>query len=124
MTREEYAKLEEEYRQLMATPIPKAKPKPKPALIAVVSPKLAEAAKANPDSVRIAARSEDGTSVFERPRQLERLEVVEVDSRGRPALARRYDVATNSWGEVEFKSGYRQPSGAQHEYDPLATLKA
>lgn len=123
MTREEYAKLEEEYQRLMATPIPRAKPKPKPAVMAVVSPKLAEAAKANPDSVRVSARSEDGTSVFERPRVLERLEVLEVDREGRPALARRYDMATNSWGTVEFKDGYRQSNGAVHDYDPLSALK-
>ena len=123
MTRDEYVRLEQEYQRLMAEPLPKAKPKPKPAVMAVVSDKLAEAARANPDSVRVSARSDDGTSVFERPRRLERLEVLEVDSEGRPALARCYDVATNSWGTVEFKDGHRQLAGAVHEYDPLSALK-
>lgn len=122
MTREEYAKLEKEFEQLMATPIPRAKPKPPPKVVAAVSDRMNAAVKANPESVRVVAKTDDGVTLVERPRVLERLEVTEVDAKGRPKLARCYDVATNSWGMVEFKDGYRQPNAAVHEYDPLSAL--
>lgn len=123
MTREEYAKLEREFEQLMATPIPKAKPKPAPKVVAAVSARMNEAVKANPESVRVVAKTDEGVTLVERPRVLERLEVLEVDEKGRPKRARCYDVMTNSWGTVEFEGGYRQPSGAAHEYNPLSALK-
>ena len=122
MTREEYAKLEREYERMMAEPIPKAKPKPKQAVVAVVSDKLADAARANPESVRVSARSEDDTIVVDRPRRTEVLEVLEVDAEGRPAVARRYDVTTGAWGIVEFSEGYRGHRGAVHDYHPLSRL--
>jgi hypothetical protein len=71
-----------------------SQPKPKPALVATVSEKLAEAAKANPESVRVSARAADQTVVVDRPRRTEVLEVLEVDVEGRPARARRLDVLT------------------------------
>jgi len=102
----------------------KPQPKPKPAVVATVSEKLAEAARVNPESVRISATAEDRTIVVDRPRRTEVLEVLEVDGDGRPALARRYDVATGEWGIVEFNQGYRQPSGAVSDYNPLSALRS
>jgi hypothetical protein len=98
-------------------------PKPKPALVATVSEKLAEAVRANPESVRLSALAEDQTVVVDRPRRTEVLEVLEVDVDGRPARARRYDAVTNEWGFVEFSQGYRQLSGAVHSYDQLSALQ-
>lgn len=123
MTREEYAKLEKEFDELMATPIPRAKPKPAPKVVAAVSNRMSEAIKARPESVRVVAKTDEGVTLVERPRVLERLEVLEVDSAGRPKRARCYDVMTNSWGEVKFEGGYRLLPGAVHEYNPLSALK-
>jgi hypothetical protein len=123
MTGDEYAKKLARYEQLMATPLPKAKPKPKPMLSLEVGEKLAEAAKANPDSVRVSAKSDEGVTVVDRPRRTEVLEVLEVDGQGRPALAQRYDSSTGAWGIVEFQQGYRRRPGATSDYDPLSRLR-
>ena len=69
--------------------------KPKPAIVAVVSEKMAEAVRANPQSVRLSARAADDTVVVDRPRRTEAIEVIEVDREGRPALALRHDFTTN-----------------------------
>lgn len=95
----------------------------KPKLEVAVSPKIVEAVKANPTSLRISARAADGTTVIDRPRQTEVIEVLEVDAEGRPALARRFDVATNAWGLCEYREGYRQPAGAVSDYSPLSALE-
>jgi hypothetical protein len=98
-------------------------PKPKPALVATVSEKFAEAARTNPGNVRLSVTAKDETVVVERPRRTEVLEVLAVDVEGRPAKARRYDTLTGEWGVVDFEKGYRQPSGAVHSYDPLSALQ-
>jgi hypothetical protein len=117
--------LERAYREWMATPIPKAKPKPVEGTVAF-SPKLAQAAKANPESVRVrvTAKAPDDTVVVDLPRRPQELvEVLSVDSAGRPARVRRYETATGEWSIVEYEQGYRQPPGAAHEYDPLRGLR-
>lgn len=123
MAREVKGPKQREYERLMATPIPKAKPKPKPALVATVSEQLAAKARANPEGVRISVSGDDNTVVVDRPRQTEVLEVLEVDSKGRPVRARKYDTLTGGWGIIEFNQGYRQPGGAVSDYDPLAALR-
>jgi phenylpyruvate tautomerase PptA (4-oxalocrotonate tautomerase family) len=94
----------------------------KSTLVADVSEKVAEAAKANPESVRVSAKAADDTIVVERVKRSEVMEVLEVDAQGRPAAARRVDVATGDRSIVEFVEGYRPSSGAVHAYDPLAGL--
>jgi hypothetical protein len=95
----------------------------KPKVVATVSPKMAEAIKANPTSVRISARAADETVVVDRPRRTDVLEVVEVDREGRPAKVRRMDCATGEVSVLDFVEGYRQAPGAVSVYDPLAALK-
>jgi hypothetical protein len=80
--------------------------KPTVAVVTVpVSNKVAQVVKANPESVRISARDNDGVSVFERPQHNSaRVTVMvehvrEVDANGRPV-----------WPSVV------------HEYDPLSRL--
>jgi hypothetical protein len=80
-----------------------------PAAVALVpvSPKVAEAVKANPESVRISAKGADGISIIERPqRNHVNVKVMvdyvrEVDADGRPMWDR---------------------PGVVHEYDPLSAL--
>ena len=49
---------------------PLLKPKPKPALVAEVSDRLAEKARRNPRNVRVSVRDDaDGTTLVERPRR-------------------------------------------------------
>lgn len=109
----------EMYAKMPPWPKERTKAKPKPALVSVVSEKLAAAARANPDSVRISARADDDTIVVDRPRRSDIVEVVEVDAQGRPKLARAYDAASNTYGDVEFKEGYRAGGSAQSVYDPI-----
>lgn len=97
-----------------------AKPTPE----ARVSPKLAEAVKANPSSLRLSAKAADDTVVVERPRVTEIIEVLEVDRQGRPALANRIECATGERSLLEFDGGYRQPPGAVSNYDPLSALRS
>ena len=92
-----YARLESGYYSRPA--------KPKVPVVAVpVSEKVAEAVKANPESVRVSARSADGVSVFGGPQRnpanvTVRVEWVrEVDADGRPIWDR---------------------SGVVSDYDPL-----
>ena len=51
------------------------------------------------------------------------IEVLEVDSEGRPARARRIDCTTGEAGMIEFSGGYRQPAGVISNYNPLDGLK-
>ena len=83
--------------------------KPKVAVVTLpVSQKIAKAVKANPESVRVSARGEDGIAVVERPRGnstgiMVRVDLVaEVDAQGRPVWDR---------------------CGVVHEYDPLGDLR-
>jgi hypothetical protein len=95
----------------------------KPKVVATVSPKMAEAIKANPTSLRVSAKGADETTVVDRPRRTEVMEVVEVDREGRPSRVRRFDCASGETSVLEYVGGYRQPPGAVHVYDPFAALK-
>jgi hypothetical protein len=94
----------------------------KPAVVAVVSEKFAQAAKANPESVRLTAKAVDDTIVMERPRRTEAIQVLEVDAQGRPALGLRHDFTTNERHLVEFDQGYRR-TGVISDYSPLDGLR-
>ncbi len=108
-------------RRYLSEPAPRVKPKPKPKVQVTteVSAKVAEAIKANPATlqVRVSAGAQDGTTVIERPRRIEVVEVTAVDGEGRPSLGRRHDLATNEWTTVEFDQGYRR-TGVQCDYNP------
>jgi hypothetical protein len=122
MTHEEkMAELDRRWEELVRTgPVPKPKPVE---VVTTVSPKMAQAIKANPESLRLHARAEDETFVVDRPRRTEVMEVLEVDAWGRPAKVRRFDCASGETSVLDYVDGYRQPSGAAHVYDPLAALK-
>jgi hypothetical protein len=96
----------------------------KPKIVATVSPKMAEAIKANPGSLRLNAKDADDRPVIDRPRRTEIIEVMDeptVDGRLRRAW--RTDCATGERSVIEFEGGYRQPNTVAHIYDPLAALK-
>ena len=95
----------------------------KPKLVAAIPPKIAEAIKANPTSLRLSVRAEDETVVVDRPRRTEVLEVLEVDAQGRPSRVARFECATGERSVLDYVEGYRQAPGAISTYDPLAALK-
>jgi len=101
------------------------KPKPRPAVLAPVSERMAAAVKANPASLRLSAKCDDGVTVIERPdqrRPLSHVTVIEVDANGRPLLVQTYDPTTNTAGLVKYEGGYER-LGARHEYNPLDALR-
>jgi hypothetical protein len=108
MTREEYEKLEREFEEMMATPLPKAKPKPVAVVTVPLSDKHAAVVVGNPESVRVSARRDDGMSVLMKPQGnphhvTVRVDWVrEVDANGRPV-----------WDRF----------GAVHEYNTLDALR-
>jgi hypothetical protein len=116
---------EERKREILASvgAWPRTPKKPRPTVVAEVSEKVAAAARANPDSVRVAARAVDDTVVVERAKRTEVLDVLEVDAQGRPAVAWRTDLETGQRSIMQFAEGYRAPSGTVHAYDPLAGLR-
>lgn len=96
----------------------------KPKVIAAVSPKMAEAIKANPGSFRVSAKGDDDTTVVDRPRRTEVIQVIDeptVD--GRLTRAWRTDCVTGERSVIEFVGGYRQPAGAVSNYNPLDGLR-
>jgi hypothetical protein len=102
----------------------KAEEAAKPKIVATVSPKMAEAIKHDPGSLRLSAKGADETTVVDRPRRTEVIEVMDeptVDGRLRRAW--RTDCATGERSVIEFVDGYRQPNVVQSVYDPLAALK-
>ena len=115
---------EERRREILASvgAWPRTPKKPKPTVVAEVSEKVAAAARANPDSVRVAAKAADDTVVVERAKRTEVLDVLEVDAQGRPSVAWRTDVETGQRSIMQFAEGYRAPSGAVHAYDPMKGL--
>jgi hypothetical protein len=127
MTREEYLKAR--LPELIATmpPMPPLrKPKPAPEVRAPLVGKIAEAAKANPASVevRVVARAEDGTTVIDRPRQREIVQVLDIEpGTCRPARARHIDCATGDVSIREYQNGYSQGGGVVSDYNPLDALK-
>lgn len=90
MTREEYAKLEREFEEFLSKPIPKAKPKPVAVVSVPVSDTDAAVIAANPESVRVWARRDDGVSVLIKPQHNPQHVTVrtdwvnQVDANGRP----------------------------------------
>lgn len=94
MTREEYAKLEREFEEFLSKPIPRAKPKPVAVVSVPVSDKDAAVIAANPESVRVSARRDDGLSVLIKPERnphhvMVRTDwVSEIDAQGRPVWDR------------------------------------
>jgi hypothetical protein len=116
---------EERKREILASvgAWPRTPKKPKPTVVAEVSEKVAAAARANPESVRVSAKAVDETIVVERARRSEVLDVLEVDAQGRPAVAWRTDLETGQRSIMQFAEGYRAPSGVVHAYDPMAALK-
>jgi hypothetical protein len=115
---------EERKREILASvgAWPRTPRKPKPTVIAEVSEKVAAAARANPESVRVAARATDDTVVVERARRSEVIDVLEVDAQGRPAVAWRVDAETGQRSIMQFAEGYRAPSAVVHAYEPLKGL--
>jgi hypothetical protein len=99
MTREEYANLERKFELAMSKPIPKAKPKPVAVVSVPVSDRDAAVIAANPQSVRVSARREDGVSVLMMPQHNPHHVTVmtdwvrEVDANGRPIWDRQGVVA-------------------------------
>ena len=102
----------------------KAEEAAKPKIVASVSPKMAEAIKANPASLRLNAKGADEVTVVDRPRRTEIIEVMDeptVDGKLRRAW--RTDCATGERSVIEFADGYRQPNVVTHIYDPMSALK-
>jgi hypothetical protein len=95
----------------------------KPKAIVTVSEKMAQAIKVNPESLRVSAKGADNTTVVDRPRRTEMLEVVAVDGQGRPSRVARVDCATGERSLLDYVDGYRQLPSVEHVYDPLAALK-
>jgi hypothetical protein len=110
MTREEYAKLERQFEERLASGYytRPAKPKPTPIVSVPVSDGFAQRVAARPQNVRVFVRDDDGTTAVERPKAnphnvTVRVDWVrEVDAQGRPVWDR---------------------GGVVHEYDPLAALR-
>jgi hypothetical protein len=87
----------------------------KPRIVATVSPKVVEAIKRDPESLRVSvsANGADETVVFERPRRVEVMEVLAVDSAGRPSRVRRFDCASGETSVMDFVEGYRRRGRGQ-----------
>jgi hypothetical protein len=114
---------DEEFLARLAANRAKRREAAKPKIEVTVSPKLAEAVKAHPDSLRVSAKAADDTVVVERARPKEIVEAIDVDREGRIARARHVDCATGDVSIVEYRGGYRLPPGAAHEYNPLDALR-
>jgi hypothetical protein len=127
------------FLELYNNPPPLPKPKAKPTVTAEVSPKMAEAVRANPESLRVAAKGADGVVVFEPARPVVR--DIPDPLEGDPAAMKRrllWDrggvdpelirAVPRQSGEVvtEVDSEgrpLRAGSGAVHAYDPRAGLR-
>lgn len=99
----------------------RAAAKPKPPIVAVVSEKMAEAVKANPEGVRLSVKAADDIVVIDRPRRTEVIEVLEVEG-CRAKLALRHDLTTNEKHLIEYEGGYRR-TGVVGEYNPMDGLR-
>ena len=95
----------------------------KPKLQVVVTPKLAEAVKANPGSLRLSATAADQTTVIERARVREIVQPLDVDGQARVARARHIDCATGEASIVEYRDGYPLRGGAVSDYNPIDALR-
>jgi hypothetical protein len=106
--------------------LPPRKPRPKTAVVTELEGKIAEAARANPESVQVRVTARDPVEkvvVVDRPRRGTVVNVTAVDGNGRPKAGIAYDRGTWQSGGVEFKDGYAQKACAQHEYNPLDAPK-
>lgn len=110
----------EEFQELLKSPCPGTMPKQ---VDLGVSERLAEAARANPESVRVVARGKDNEVIIERPRTTELIEVTEVDAQGRPAKIRCYEAERGGWSMIEYRGGYREIQAVVHQYNPVDALK-
>jgi len=94
MTREEFAELERKFEERLSKPIPRAKPKPVAVVSVPVADKDAAVIAANPDSLRLSARRDDGVSVLIKPQRNPQHVTVRtdwvrvVDAHGRPVWDR------------------------------------
>jgi hypothetical protein len=108
MTHEEkMAELDRRWNELAYGPLPPPRPKPVNVVVVPLRAEDAAVAKANPESVRVSARREDGATQMMKPLAAGHVRVLveqvrEVDAEGRPV-----------WPK----------SGAVHEYNPLDALK-
>ena len=95
----------------------------KPKLQVVVTPKLAEAVKANPGSLRLSANG-GGSDDCDRARASPRDRPTA--QRGWPSAGcagRRIDCATGEASIVEYRDGYPLRGGAISDYDPISALR-
>ena len=98
----------------------------KPQLTLKVSPKIAQAVKADPRSVRLAAKTNTATAgVIQRPEVMEVVEPLEVDG----CTVRRAQITTWRQGEerptvavIDYRNGYRV-SGVVSDYNPMDGLR-
>jgi hypothetical protein len=95
----------------------------KPKLEVAVTPKLAEAVRANPGSLRLSARAADETVVIERAPVKEIVYPLDVDGQARVARARHIDCETGEVSILEYRDGYPQRGGAVSDYNPLDALR-
>lgn len=97
----------------------------KPKLEVTVSPKLAEAVKANPDTLRVSAKAADETMFVERPRTFKQTEVLAVDTFGRPARVWQREVVMGEMveGVVDYENGYSRLPSVRSEYNPMDGLR-
>lgn len=97
----------------------------KPKLEVTVSPRLAEAVKAHPESLRVSAKAADETVFVERARMFKQTEVLAVDALGRPARVWQREVVMGEMveGVVDYENGYPRLPVAQHEYNPMDGLR-
>jgi hypothetical protein len=113
---------EEERIEWMFAHTPPRPVKRKPALTLEVSQKVAEAIQENPESVRVAVSGNPG--VVERVRPTEIVQVISVDSQGRPHQIRRIDLVTKDEAMIEMDQGYRPQSTVVHSYNPIDALRS
>jgi hypothetical protein len=91
-----------------------------------VEPQMVEAVKADPRSVRLAARTNTATAgVIQRPEVMEVVEPLEVDG----CTIRRAQITTWRMGEarptvavIDYQNGYRR-GGVVSDYNPLDGLR-
>jgi hypothetical protein len=123
---EEQLKRDPWLREMYAK-LPPRKPRPKTAVVTELDGKIAEVARANPESVsvRVTAKTEEGVAVLDRPRRSNVVDVIEVEN-GMPKLVKTYD-AESGHGVAEYNGGYgpsyHPKGGAVHSYNPLDALK-
>jgi hypothetical protein len=124
ITIEDLCKKHPEYAHLYRNMPPiTRKPKAKPVVASVpVSEKLAEAAKANPESVkvRVTAKGSDGVVVVDPPRSAAIVD--EAEQRVRVAAQQRSEARVERERIDQEAKRYRPPGKVMHVYNPLDRL--